>query len=55
MRLGDQERACLFLVFLSHYEDFNPNFDHVVKNSRLYHEGIQSLHHLPFACDFNFR
>ena len=40
--------------FLSHHKDFYPNFDHASKNSPLYHEGIQSPHHLPFACDFKF-
>lgn len=39
----DQERACLFLIFLfSHCKDFYPNFDPHIQNSRLYH-GVQSL------------
>lgn len=44
----DQERACLFLIFLfSHCKDFYPNFDRPIQNSRLYH-GVQSpiIYHL---------
>lgn len=39
----DQERACLFLIFLfSHCKDFYPYFDRPIKNFRLFH-GVQPL------------
>ena len=51
-----RSRASLLIlgVFFLITRFFYPNFDHASKNSRLYHEGIQSPHHLPFACDFKF-
>lgn len=51
-----RSRASLLIlgVFFLITRILYPNFDHASKNSPLSHEGIQSPHHLPFACDFKF-